>query len=334
MVAIVWFRRPFYALDSPWASGLQISDLSQVEEVRSRGEVINTFSHQAINNEIYYGKATDITHEHTQRWLVGFTHEEDTFSADIDTLQPIPQRDKAVYPWVEYQYLQNKYGVFKNVNQIQRPEDISMGQTMSFRLGFAGTAFGNQDDVLRYKANYTNIIDFSDRHLLEFELGLDGRQHLKFDELDPNIFTSSVAYHYLLDEKNRWYARIEFGAGESLPQYKQLTVGDLTGLRGYPTDYLRGDRRYVITLERRYFSDIHIFNVMRVGGVAFIDAGKAWGLPNEPRAPLLSNVGIGLRLSSTKVRIGNIIHVDVAMPTSSSEGLSKYQLTIGAYQKF
>ncbi len=332
--SLVSVARPFYSLDSPWASGLQISDLSQIEEVRSRGEVINTFSHQAINNEIYYGKATDINHDFTQRWLVGFTHEEDTFSADIDTLQPIPQRDKAVYPWVEYQYLQNKYGVFKNVNQIQRPEDIAMGQTMSFRLGFAGTAFGNQDDVLRYKANYSNIIDFADRHLLEFELGLDGRQHLKFDELDPNIFTSSVAYHYLQDEKNRWFARVEFGAGESLPQYKQLTVGDITGLRGYPTDYLRGDRRYVVTLERRYFSDIHLFNLMRLGGVVFFDAGKAWGLPDEPKAPLLSNVGIGLRLSSTKVRIGNIIHVDVAMPTTAKDGLSKYQLTIGAYQKF
>ncbi|HOY22564.1 MAG TPA: BamA/TamA family outer membrane protein [Cellvibrio sp.] len=332
--SLVSVARPFYSLDSPWASGLQISDLSQVEEVRSRGEVINTFSHQAINNEIYYGKATDINEDFTQRWLVGFTHEEDTFEADIDTLQPIPQRDKAVYPWVEYQYLQNKYGVFKNLNQIQRPEDIAIGQTMSFRFGFAGTAFGNQDDVFRYIARYSNIIDFSDRHLLEIEMGLDGRQHLKFDELDPNIFTSSVAYHYLQDEKNRWYARFEFGAGESLPQYKQLTVGDITGLRGYPTDYLRGDRRYVITLERRYFSDVHIFNLMRVGGVVFFDAGKAWGLPSEPKAPLLSNVGIGLRLSSTKVRIGNIIHVDVAMPTSASEGLSKYQLTIGAFQKF
>jgi outer membrane translocation and assembly module TamA len=87
-------------------------------------------------------------------------------------------------------------------------------------------------------------------------------------------------------------------------------------------------------LERRYFSDVHIFNLLRVGGVVFFDAGKAWGLLNEPESPLLSDVGIGLRLSSSKVRIGNVIHVDLAMPTSPKDGLSKYQLTIGAYQKF
>jgi hypothetical protein len=331
---LVSIARPFYSLDSPWASGLQVSDLSQVEEIRSRGLVINSFLHKAVNNEIYYGIATDINPAFTQRWLVGFTHEEDTFVANLETLQAIPQRDKAVYPWVEYQYLQNKYGVFKNLNQIQRPEDIAMGQTVKFRLGLAGTAFGNQDDVIRYKVSYGNIIDLSDIHLFEVDVGLDGRQHLKYDELDPSLFTASAAYHYLQDEKNRWYARIEFGAGESLPQYKELTVGDITGLRGYPTDYLRGDRRYVFTVERRYFSDIHLFNLMRLGGVVFFDAGKAWGLPNEPKSLLLSNVGIGLRLSSTKVRIGNVVHIDVAMPTSAREGLSKYQLTIGASQKF
>lgn len=326
--------RPFYSLDTPWATGLQVSDLSQVEQIRSHGEKVNAFRHQAIDDEIYYGKAIDINANFTQRWLVGFTHEEDSFFIDENTKQPIPDHDKAVYPWIEYQYLQNKYGVFKNLNQIQRPEDIAVGQTVKIRLGMAGTAFGNPDDVLRYKAEYTNIIDLSDTHLLELEVELDGRQHLKYEQLDPTILTSAVAYHYMQDEKNRWYARFEYGMGENLPQYKELTVGDITGLRGYPTDYLRGDRRYVFSLERRYFSDVHLFNLVRLGGVVFFDVGKAWGLPNEPQSPLLSDVGIGLRLSSTKVRIGNVIHVDIAMPTTAKDGISKYQLTIGAFQKF
>jgi len=326
--------RPFYSLDTPWATGLQFSDLSQVEEIRSHGEKVNAFRHQAIDNEIYYGKAITINSNFTQRWLVGFTHEEDSFYPDENTKQPIPDHDKAVYPWIEYQYLENRYGVFKNLNQIQRPEDVAVGQTVKIRLGLAGTEFGNPDDVLRYKAEYTNIFDFSDKQLLEFDVQLDGKQHFKYDNLDPTILTSSVAYHYFQDEKNRWYARFEYGIGENLPQYKELTVGDITGLRGYPTDYLRGDRRYAFTLERRYFSDVHIFNLLRVGYVVFFDAGKAWGLPNEPESPLLSDVGIGLRFSSTKVRIGNVIHIDIATPTSHRNGTDNYQLTIGAYEKF
>jgi hypothetical protein len=238
------------------------------------------------------------------------------------------------YPWIEYQYAQNSFGVFKNLHQIQRPEDLDLGQIFTLRLGFSGTDFGNLDDVLRYKGHYVNIVDLADKHILEFELQLDGRQHLEANRLNPNLLTSSLSYHYLEDDKNRWYARLEYGVGEDLPEYKELTLGDITGLRGYPTDYLRGSSRALLTLERRYFSEVHLFNLLRLGGVVFFDAGKAWGLPHEPYAPLLSNVGIGLRLSSSKVKIGKIIHIDLAMPTSAHRGLSRYQLTLGAYQTF
>lgn len=332
--SIVDISHPFYALDTPWSAGAQFSDLSQVEPIRSHGEIVNEFSHRAVENIAYYGLATDINEKFTQRWLVGITSEEDSFSATDKTLQGFPERDKAVYPWIEYQYLENKFAVLKNVNQIQRSEDVAVGEQLKVRIGYAGTEFENPDDVLRYKIDYTKFVGLEDKHIFEFVAKLDGRQHLSIDGLDPNILKTSVAYHYLQDDKNRWYARVEYDVGQDLPQYKELTVGDITGLRGYPTDYLRGKNRYVVTLERRYFTDIYLFNLIRMGGVVFVDAGRAWGLPNEPDSPLLSDVGFGLRFSSTKVRIGNVVHVDIATPTSDKAGLSKYQLTIGAEKRF
>ena len=100
--------RPFYALDTPMAMGLQYSDLSQADEIRSHDKVVNSFRHRAIDNELYFGIATDINSNFTQRWVVGITHEEDSFFPNEDTMQPIPERDKAVYTWIEYQYLQNQ----------------------------------------------------------------------------------------------------------------------------------------------------------------------------------------------------------------------------------
>ncbi len=325
---------PFYALDTPWASGLSISRLSQVEEIRAYDKVINDFRHEAIDNEIYVGKATEIHERFTQRWLLGLAEEEDSFFTVEDTLQPIPSHDKAVYPWIEYQYLENNFSIYRNLNQIQRPEDIAFGQTAALRLGFAGTSFGNSDDVVRYKSEYANNMRFSDRHIVMFHTLLDGREHLQIKGLDPAQLVTSVAYHYLMNERNRWYASFEYGVSEDIPQYKEFTVGAITGLRGYPVDYLRGKKRYVFTLERRYFSDIHLFNLVRLGGVIFFDRGKAWGLDNQPEAPMLSDIGIGLRFSSTKVRIGNVVHVNIAVPTSAKTGLSKYQITLGAEKQF
>jgi hypothetical protein len=326
--------RPFYSLETPWATGMRLEDISLVDMIRSRDEVVNEFRHQTLLNEVFLGKATDVTSDRTQRWLVGFTHEEHKFFSTEETLQGIPMDNKLTYPWVEYQYHENKFGIFKNVNQIQRPEDIALGQNFSFRLGYGAESLDNPDDVVRFKGEYINITDVADHHILEYEVKIDGRQHLELKGLDSTILTTRMSYNYFQDEKNRWYVHINYDVGQDLAQYEELTVGGITGLRGYPVDYSRGKKRYVFTLERRYFSDFHIFNLLRVGAVAFFDMGKAWGLENQPYSPLLTNVGFGLRLSSTKIRVGNVVHIDVATPTSAKSGIDKYQLTIGAEAKF
>jgi len=333
---ILDISHPFYSLETPWAAGFYTQDVTQVEPIRHMDEKINEFRHQQMNNRIYFGLATDVNSAFTQRWLVGISNEEDTFEATDKTLQAIPEERKAAYPWIEYQYLENRYGVFKNVNQIQRAEDIALGQNISFRLGYAGTQFDNPDDVVRYIGSYTNIIDFNKQHIFESSVTLDGRQHSKVENIDTTVVELDLTYNYFQDAKRRWYAGFSYDVGQDLAQYEELTVGDVTGLRGYPSDYQRGDQRYVFTMERRYFSDVHIFNLLRVGAVVFADMGKAWGLEQYGASPVLSDVGFGLRLSSSKVRIGNVVHVDIATPTSSrnAPGVSSYQLTIGAQSRF
>ncbi|HWV15805.1 MAG TPA: hypothetical protein VN030_10280 [Cellvibrio sp.] len=332
--SIINVSRPFYSLETPWATGIKLEDTSLIENIRSRGETINEFRHQTLLHEFFIGKATDVSSNYTQRWLLGLSHEEETFYPTPETVQAIPDEDKATYPWIEYQYHDNKFGVYKNVNQIQRPEDMALGRNFSFRLGVGGTTFDNPDDVVRYRSAYTHIMDIRDIHIFEYSVKIDGRQHLQIDGLDPVILSTSMSYNYFIDEKNRWYSRVSYDVGQDLAQQQELTVGGMTGLRGYPSDYFRGKKRYVFTLERRYFSDIHLFSLLRMGAVVYFDMGKAWGLDSDPYSPLLSDVGIGLRFASTKVRIGNVIHVDVAMPTSARSGISEYQLTIGAQKQF
>jgi hypothetical protein len=331
---IVDISHPFYSLQSPWAAGFYTQDVTQEQKIRHMDEQINVFQHQAMNNRVYFGLATDIRDNYTQRWLVGISNEEDNFYSTDETQQPVPQQRKAVYPWIEYQYLENRFGVFKNVNQIQRPEDIALGQNLTFRLGYGGTEFDNTDAVVRYIGTYTNIIEVDQHHILETGLTLDGRHYPDLDNINTTIVGFNVNYNYFQDEKRRWYVGLRYDTGQDLAQHEELTVGDITGLRGYPSDYQRGNERYVFTIERRYFSDLHIFNLMRVGTVMFFDMGKAWGIDEYGYSPLLSNVGVGLRLSSSKVRIGNVVHVDIATPTTAREGLDKYQLTIGAQQRF
>lgn len=331
---IVDVSHPFYSLATPWSAGFYTQDVTLDQPIRHMDEEINEFSYQRMYNEVFYGKATDVQDTHTQRWLVGFANEEDNFFTTPETLQPLPENRKSVYSWVEYQYLVNRYGVFKNVYQIQRPEDIAIGSNLAVRLGYGGTLFDNPDDVYRLLVDYTYTRDIDERHILETGFNFDGTYHTRLDKGNSRIWGTHLSYHYFDDDKRRWYVGIEYEIGRDLAQHEELTVGDITGLRGYPSDYQRGDQRYVFTVERRYFSDIHVFNLLRLGAVVFFDMGKAWGLEQYGDSPTLSNVGIGLRLSSSKVKIGNVVHIDLATPTSAKDGLDKYQLTIGAQQRF
>ncbi len=331
---IVDVSHPFYSLQTPWSAGLYTQDVTQEEKIRHMDMEINQFQHQSMNNQVYFGFASEITDTYTRRWLFGFSNEEDNFYPTLETQQSVPLARKAVYPWVEFQLLENRFGVFKNVNQIQRPEDIALGQNFTFRLGYGGTAFDNTNDVIRYIGSYTNIAEVSKHHILEAGLTLDGRHYASLDKVSTAVASFSINYNYFQDEKRRWYMGLRYDIGQDLAQYEELTLGDITGLRGYPTDFQRGDESYVFTVEHRYFSDLHIFNLMRVGAVAFVDVGKAWGIEEYGYSPLLSNFGVGLRLSSSKVRIGNVVHVDIATPLSARDGVDKYQLTIGAKQRF
>ncbi len=331
---IVDISHPFYSLETPWSAGFYTQDVTLEEAIRHMDEEINEFQYQSRNNQIFFGIATDVQKTHTQRWLIGFSNEEDDFYPTEKTMQGIPTPRKAVYPWIEYQYLESRYGVFKNINQIQRPEDIALGHNLSFRLGYGGTAFDNEDDVIRYIGKYSYILDFDLQHIFETTVTLNGRHHNHLENANSAIASINFAYNYFEDEKRRWYMGVVYNIGQDLAQYEELTIGDMTGLRGYPTDFQRGEKSYVFTVERRYFSDWHIFNLLRVGAVAFFDVGKAWGLEQYGYSPTLSNVGFGLRLSSSKVRIGNVVHIDVATPMTARDGVDKYQLTIGAQQKF
>lgn len=332
--SVVKIEKPFYALSTEWAGGLYSEDLVLRDIIRYRDEEINEYHHFSRYNNVYLGKGVDITNEYTQRWLTGFSHEEHEFTSVEETLLEIPLNRKIVYPWVEYQFVENRYGVFKNIRQIQRPEDIGLGQNVRLRVGYASKGMDNDDDVVRVIGNYTYALDVNDVHFLELGMEFNGHHYSTLDKMNSQILGTNFSYNFFRDEKNRWFVSASYFQGHDLAQYEELTVGDITGLRGYPTDYQRGNRRYIFTIERRYFSDIHLFNLVRMGAVVFFDMGKAWGLAEYGESPTLSDAGFGLRFSSSRVKIGSVARIDIATPLTDKNGISEYQVTIKVDKKF
>ncbi|MDO3381852.1 hypothetical protein [Gilvimarinus algae] len=328
-------QRPFFSRHTPWAAGVLYQDVTESEIIRSKGEEVNEYRHETVDQQVYVGHTLHVDRNSTQRLLAGYTIEEDIFSANENTTElGWPENRKASYPWLEYQYLEDRYAVYRNLNQIQRTEDVPLGITFGFRLGYGEAEPTYHGDVIRYIGSYQHIFSVQDHHLLTVNLGVDGRDHLDSADNDSAIWSSKVAYNFMQNYKNRWYGSVSYDAGQDLLQHEELTVGGIVGMRGYPTSYQRGKKRFLATLERRYYSDWHWFNLVRVGAVAFVEAGKAWDGPDGMDNTMLADVGIGLRLSSSKVRVGNVVHLDIATPLVERDGIDEYQILIKAKKQF
>lgn len=332
---IVELERPFFSRHTPWAAGVTYSDVGEAEIIRSKGDEINGYRHEQALQQVYFGHALAVSRDFTQRLLGGYTIEEDRFYANDDTTElGIPENRKASYPWLEYQLLEDRYAVYRNLNQIQRTEDVAMGVTLGFRVGYGEAEPGSHGDVLRYLGSYQHIFSVDDVHLLRLYLGVNGRDHMDSNDHDSSIWSSKISYNHMHSYKNRWYTSLAYDAGQDLEQHEELTVGGIVGMRGYPTSFQRGKKRFLATLERRYYSDWHWFNLVRVGAVAFLEAGKAWDGPDNNDNKILANFGLGLRLSSSKVRVGNVVHLDIATPLVEREGIDEYQILVKAKRQF
>ena len=113
-------------------------------------------------------------------------------------------------------------------------------------------------------------------------------------------------------------------------------LGGDTGARGYPLRFQTGDKSLLFTVEQRYFTDWYPFRLFHVGGALFFDVGRTWG--NSPVADsskeLLSDVGFGLRLASSRSGLGRMIHIDLAFPLSNSSDIDGVQFLVSTRKSF
>lgn len=322
-------QHPFYSVTTPWAAGVISQDVTERQVIRYRDEVIDEYRHSHEYLEFYTGHNLTRGNNKARRVVVGLSHERHVYESLPEGTGDLPYGENIVYPWLEYQLIENRFTVYENLNQMHRVEDVSMGADFRIRVGYAGKKYNNDHDAWRYNMRYSDLLGVGDHHLVKYQLSMDGRNYASLANLSHAIWGGEVGYHYLKGTNHRIYAALRYHQGRDLPQHRELTIGGEQGLRGYPLDYQRGDKRYVFTLEKRYITDWHVFNLFRLGAVMYADLGRAWGA-GYPNATHLSNVGVGLRMSSSKAKIGTIMHLDFAFPLADKRFVDKFQLVMRA----
>jgi hypothetical protein len=333
---ILGAERPFYALDTRWMVGGSIHDEERVDTMYDLGEEIDEFGHVIESISLQGGWSRGVIDGTTKRWLFGLTSERDTFFPTIDKPQPIvlPQNRKLVYPWVGWQLLQDDYRVMTKLNDMGRTEDVALGTSLYLGVGFADTSFGSDRDAVLYRATAQNGWEPAPGHLLLLGVGATARQ--EDDELRNSIVEANARYYRRHSENRLLSLAIRVTSGNNLDGDKQILLGGDNGLRGYPRRYQAGEHSVIFTAEERFFSELYPWRLFRVGWAAFLDAGRVSG--TDPRASpglgTLTDIGVGLRLSSPRASGRSVVHIDLAFPLNGDPSIDSVQLVVETKASF
>src|SRR6516225_1655325 len=328
-------QRPFYSLNTRWAAGVYGIDDLQNDDLYYRGQIINKFQDLHQGAQIYGGYSSGEQNGWVRRWSTGFGYDEHNF-APVSWGGPsvVPQDRRFLYPFVQFDLIQDDYVRLWNHDQIARTEDFYLGTSFSARVGFADAAFGSSSSALIFQSFASTGFGGEGRSLTLLFWDFSGR--VTEGALYNGVMDASVRYYNKESKNWLFFTALSGTKGWRLDLDNQITLGGDSGLRGYPLRYQDGTERALFTVEQRYFTDWYVFRLWRVGGAVFFDAGRTWGRAPlaAPSLGLLTDAGFGLRIGNARSGLGNVIHVDLAFPFNGDATIKRVQFLVQTEHSF
>ncbi|MEM7480004.1 MAG: hypothetical protein AAF481_02425 [Acidobacteriota bacterium] len=335
-------ERPFVSLDARWGSGLFVRVEDRVDPFYLAGREVDRFRHQRTYAEFYWGRSKGLRNGWTRRLLTGYTYDERQFgNRRVESFSRFQPRDRTLsYPWLGFEVIEDRFLETNDLDQLQRTEDFFIGRRFHGKLGYSPEALGGDQERWVFDSGFSSGHPIGDQRMLLLSGGLTSRWA---DGQEQNLMANLRARFYQRNfGNNLFFVSAEVDATQQADIETQLLLGGDSGLRGYPLRYQDGNRRFLVTLEQRFYTDWHLFQLVHVGGAVFFDIGRAWFDGEDPlliRGPeytdkVLKDIGFGLRLSSSRSGQGSMIHLDVAFPLDRDDSISGVQWLISTKETF
>jgi len=329
-------QRPFFALNTPWAAGGSLFNDDREERIYDLGDPIAGYRKETNYHVLFGGLSAGLRNGWVRRWTTGLIYNVAAFSPIVDSTIPdlIPEDRHLIYPFIGFELLEDNYQTSANRDQIQRTEDFYFGTRFTASLGLASKKFDSDRDALIYSASASKGFGSMKNNALLLTSTLNGR--MQGGSAENSLFHLDARYYRQQSKKRLFYAAMYGTWGRDLDLDNHLELGGDSGLRGYPLRYQTGDKRFLVSLEERYFTDWYPFRLFRVGFAVFADAGRTWGDNPAAGAPLgwLRDVGIGLRIAPTRASGREIYHIDLAFPLDGDSTIDNVQFLIQSKSNF
>lgn len=328
--------RPFYELDARWSAGVSALRDDRIDSVYNAGNVVSQYRRGERRAEVFGGWSAGLRDGWVQRYSLGLRRLDDRYAEEPGLPPPpaLPRSETLVLPFVRYELLEDRFERETNRNLIGRPEFFALGLSASFELGRGSSALGSERSPWLYSATVGRGFEPApDQRLM-----LQGLATGRFDDGQVQRQRLGMQAQYYVPQGRRWLFYAAASADRltrpELPD--SLLLGADNGLRGYPLRYQSGTRRALFTVEERFYTDLYVWQLFRVGGAAFFDVGRAWGGDNvnTVNPGWLRNAGVGLRIVSVRSAFSNVLHVDLAFPIDATQDIKRVQFNVKTKTSF
>lgn len=329
-------ENPFYSLDTRWASGVRLMYDERVEPLYDEGFKFQEYTHEQQFAELYLGFSRGRSGNGTHRWRVGYTYDHQIFGpfGGLDSDSLIPTGRELSYLWVGYQFIEDGFIVERALDRLQTAEDLNLGTQFHWRLGYSSTDLGADRSRMLLDTAWTTGWRSPRQLLLASARGATRWKHGT-----ENLEIGGTLEYYARNfRENVFYVGLHADLVDNADLENQLLIGGDTGLRGYPLRLQAGDRRWLATIEQRFFSNREFFHLLHFGAAVFFDIGRAWY--NNPPPGLkvetdtLRDIGLGLRIGSSRSSKSAMVHLDVAFPLDGPENIKSMQWLVSSSETF
>jgi len=329
---------PFYALNTPRAWKLVADKDDRVDTLYQRGEPVSKFRIEQHRNEVSGGWLAKQENNRIDRTLVGFSWYKESNSVSPGEIPPVnfPEDREINQVWLGRQMIEDEFITLKNFNQLYLTEDINLGQSWVATLGWADKDWNSDKDRAALSTTIRSVWQINQRQLLVYRFELSGYWLPEENKGEEVLLSNRFRYYQSSEDSTGLYLALDLDYVRNLPANQQLLLGGEENLRGYPLRYQDGDRRILLTMEKRYYFNKHWYRLFRTGLAIFADAGRAW-FPNERNrgaTGLLSNIGIGLRLASSRAEKNLTLHIDLAIPLKKEDDVDEVQFLVTGKKRF
>lgn len=309
--------KPFFSLSDTrsWSVGGHFD--RRASDLYADGEVVESMGMEQRYLDISQSWSKGLQNGKLDRWTAGLRIDERQFYRVEDTVAEHPYDSRRQrYPYIRLQHIDEDFVEARHIHQLTGIEDINLGRQYSIEAGYSTRAWGASRDALMLRMDYKRGLRWLGDSLLLGDAWL--RAQIASGDSRHQRIGVRGQLHKRIGAKDQFFVEVEVETGHELAPEEQLALGGDSGLRGYEFKQQTGNRTARLTTELRHYPDWHPWRLLRFGAALFVDYGSAWTAGGEPRE-WLWDVGVGLRLGSSRSSSGRVLHLDFAAPEGRGE---------------